>query len=99
MKVNDPEYQRALDVITAIPSNKVDAVDLSHLTDAKMSEYENQHEKDLRSQIRGYDDADLRIAAEEITKIGWTYTYNALGDYFEKIIKQQETINATINNE
>ena len=99
MRVGDPEYQRALDVITTIPSNKVDAVDLSHLTNAEMSEYESQHEKDLRAQVRAYDDSDLKIVAEEITKIGWTYTYNALGDYFEKIIRQRETINATINNE
>ena len=53
----------------------------------------------LRSQVRAYDETDLKIVAEEITKIGWTYTYNALGDYFEKIIRQRETINATINNE
>jgi len=99
MKVGDPEYQRALDVITAIPSNKVDAVDLSGLTDAEMAEYESQHERDLRAQIRAFDDADLKIVADEITKIGWTYTYNAIGNYFEKIIKQQATINATINQE
>ena len=97
MKVGDPEYQRQLDVITTIPSNKVDEVDLSGLTQQEMAEYESQHEKDLRAQVRAYDDMDLKIVAEEITKIGWTYTYNALGDYFEKIVKQQETINATIN--
>ena len=99
MRVGDPEHQRQLDVITTIPSNKVDEVDLSGLTKQEMAEFENQHEKDLRAQVRAYDETDLRIVAEEITKIGWTYTYNALGDYFEKIIKQQATINATINNE
>ena len=99
MKLNDPEYQRALDVITAIPSNKVDAIDLSGLTETEMAEFGNQHERDLRAQIRAFDDADLKIVADEITKIGWTYTYNALGDYFERIISKQKTINATINHE
>lgn len=99
MIYGDKEHDRQLEVISAIPSNKVDAVDLSGLSEAAMTEFEGQHEKDLRAQIRAYDDKDLKIAADEITKIGWTYAYNALGDYFERIIKQQETITATINNE
>ena len=99
MRVGDPEYKRQIELIQSIPSNKVDAIDLSGLTEIEMAEYESQHEKDLRAQVRPYDDKDLKIVAEEITKIGWTYSYNALGDYFEKIIKQQETINATINHE
>ena len=93
----DQNYQRQLDVIGQIPSNKFDAVDLSSLSDKAMSEFESQHERDLRAQIRAFDETDLQIVADEITKIGWTYTYNALGDHFERMNKRQETINATIN--
>ena len=97
MRLGDPNHQRQLDIITQIPSNKVDEIDLSGLTETEMSEYASQHERDLRAQIRAFDEDDLRIVADEITKIGWTFTYNALGDYFEKINKKQENINATIN--
>ena len=97
MRPGDPSYKRQLDIITQIPSNKVDEIDLSGLSDLQMSEYASQHERDLRAQIRAFDEDDLRIVADEITKIGWTFTYNALGDYFEKINKKQENINATIN--
>jgi hypothetical protein len=97
MKPNDPNYKRQLDVITQIPSNKVDAIDLSGLSELQMAEYASQHERDLRAQIRAFDEDDLKIVADEITKIGWTFTYNALGTHFEKLSKKQETINVTIN--
>ena len=97
MRPGDQNYKRQLDVIGQIPSNKFDAVDLSSLSDKAMSEFESQHERDLRAQIRAFDETDLKIVADEITKIGWTYTYNALGDHFERMNKRQETINATIN--
>jgi len=92
MRVGDPDHQRQLDVITQIPSNKVDEVDLSGLTQQEMDEYESQHEKDLRAQVRAYDETDLRIVAEEIVNIGWTHLYNVLGDYFEKLYNQMQEI-------
>ena len=98
MRLGDPNHKRQLDVIGEIPSNKIDEVDLSGLSELQMSEYANQHERDLRAQIRAFDEDDLRIVADEITKIGWTFTYNALGEYFDRLKKQKDAT-MTINKE
>ena len=39
MRVGDPEYKRQIKLIQSIPSNKVDAIDLSGLTEIEMAEY------------------------------------------------------------
>ena len=96
MKVGDPEYQRALDVITAIPSNKVDAVDLSGLTDSEMAEYEGQHERDLRAQIRAFDEKDKQIVVDEIMNCNWSIVWNAFGQYFLELYTKIETSRRTL---
>ena len=98
MRVGDPEYKRKLDMISMIPSNKIDSPNLNGYSEQDMDRFEEHSERVLREQVRAYSDRDLKIVADEITQIGWTYTYNALGDYFEKLHKQKEAIK-TINQE
>ena len=97
MKLGDPEYQKALDVITAIPSNKVDAIDLSALTETEMSEYENQHERDLRAQIRAFDEKDKQIVLDEIIHYNWSIVWNMLGQYIMNLYTKVESIRNTTN--
>lgn len=98
MKPNDPEYKRQLDLINTIPSNKFDSPNLNVYSEKDMERFEEHSERILREQIRAYSDNDLRIIADEITKIGWTYTYNALGEFFDRLYKQKEAT-LTINQE
>ena len=95
MRLNDPEYKRQKALIESIPSNKIDVIDLSALTDAEMSEYGDQHERDLRAQIRAFDDADKRIVIDEILNGNWTDVWNVVGQYIMKLYVQIEQIKRT----
>lgn len=97
MKLGDPEYQKALDVITAIPSNKVDAIDLSALTETEMAEYEGQHERDLRAQVRAFDEKDKQIVLDEIIHYNWSIVWNMLGQYIMNLYTKVESIRNTTN--
>lgn len=92
MKYGDPEYQKRLDVINMIPSNKFDAENLNNIPDYAMERYNEKHLRDLREQVLGYDEEELQVVAETITEIGWTFVYNAIGEYFNKITKKMDTI-------
>lgn len=98
MRPNDPEYQKKIDVITAIPSNKFDNPNLNIYSDEQMEQFEEHSDRMLREQVRAYSDHEKKVIAEELTKCGWTYTYNALGEYFDKLNKQKEAT-ITINQE
>lgn len=87
---NIAERQRQLDVINMIPSNKFDEVPLNKLSDQAMDEFNEKHLRDLREQVMGYDEQELSVVAEAVTERGWTYTYNALGEYFDKVYRQRE---------
>lgn len=95
MRLNDPEYARRKALIETIPSNKIDVIDLSGLTEAEMSEYDSQHERDLRAQIRAFDDNDKRIVIDEILNGNWTDVWNLMGEYFMKLYTQIENIRKT----
>lgn len=92
MKYGDPEYQKRLDVINMIPSNKFDSENLNNLSDDAMRQYDEKHLRDLREQVLGYDEEELQVVAETITEIGWTFVYNAIGEYINKITKKMDTI-------
>lgn len=96
MKYGDDEYNKKIDFISMIPSNKIDTDNLKNISDQDMERYNEKHLRDLREQVMGYDEEELEVVAEAITEIGWTFTYNALGNYFDKINKQREAIK-TIN--
>lgn len=95
MRLNDPEYKRQKALIESIPSNKIDVIDLSGISEQAMSEYESQHERDLRAQVSAFDDRDKQIVVDEILKSGWTHVYNVLGDYIETLYNQIQEIKKT----
>lgn len=95
MRPGDPEYQRQLDVITAIPSAKTDAIDLSGLSDLQMAEYESQHERDLRAQVRAFDERDKQIVVDEILHDNWSIVWNVLGQYLMSLYVKVESIRNT----
>ena len=91
------EHERQIDVINAIPSNKMDDDPMKNYSAADMEEFNLKHLRDLREQVHGYDEQELQAVAEEIVEIGWTYAYNALGEYFQKLKNQREATKI-INN-
>ena len=84
-------------MISTIPSNKIDAVPLKNISDDAMKQFDEKHLRDLRDQVMAYDEDELICVADAIVERGWTYAYNALGDYFERLHNQKEAIR-TINN-
>ena len=91
MRVGDPEYQRALDVISGIPSNKVDRVNLNNIPEDEMRDFEKRHLLELTEQARNMD-IDEQIATARGLRI--EVLHNAVGEYIEAQQKQ----NATIDN-
>lgn len=84
------ERQRQLDVINMIPSNKIDEDPLKHLSEEDMDAFNEKHLRDLREQVMGYDEQELAVVAEAITERGWTFTYNAIGEYMDRLYRQRE---------
>lgn len=97
MRLGDPNHQRQLDVITQIPSNKIDEVDLSGLTETEMSEFASQHERDLRAQVRAFDEKDKQIVLDEIMHYNWSIVWNLLGQYIMNLYTKVESIRNTTN--
>ena len=90
MKYGDQEYEKKLEIINAIPSNKFDTDNLKNISDAAMDEFNEKHLRDLREQVMGYDEQELAVVADAITERGWTFTWNALGEYFDRVYRQRE---------
>lgn len=84
------EHERQIDVINAIPSNKVDDDPLKGYSEQDMNEFNAKHLRDLREQVLAYDEEELRTVAEAVIERGWTFAYNALGDYFDRLYRQKE---------
>ena len=84
------ERQRQLDVINMIPSNKVDDDPLKNLSEEDMSAFNEKHLRDLREQVMGYDEEELAVVADAITERGWTFTWNSLGEYVDRLYRQRE---------
>ena len=87
---NIAERQRQLDVINAIPSNKIDEDPLKRYSEQDMDEFNAKHLRDLRDQVLAYDEQELQCVAEAVVERGWTYAYNALGDYVDRLYRQKE---------
>jgi hypothetical protein len=87
---NISEKRRQLDVINAIPSAKFDADPLKNISDQDMDEFNAKHLRDLHDQVMAYDEQELECVAEAIVERGWTFAFNALGFYFEKLVRQRE---------
>ena len=83
MKYGDPEYQRKLEVIQAIPSNKVDPENLNRYSEQDMRDFEKRHLQELTDQTMKMDpDEQMAVAAG----LNIAVLHNAIGEY----IKRQE---------
>ncbi len=83
MRYGDPEYQRRLELINMIPSNKFDKENLSSLSDDAMRDFEKRHLQELTDQTMKMDeDEQVAVAAG----LNIAVLHNAIGEY----IKRQE---------
>ena len=87
MKYGDPEYKRRLEVIRTIPSdmvipsNKIDADDLSGLSPEDMLDYEKRHLQELTDMVLKMDLAEQKAVARGLSV---AVLYNAIGDYITR---------------
>jgi len=95
MKYGDPEYQRQIEVIRQIPSNKIDAENLEGYSVDDMLNFEKKHLIELTQLAMREDPAgqralitgcDIRIVAEVLT------------DYIEKQEEKARAL-AELNNQ
>ena len=79
------DYERQLDIITAIPSNKVDNPNLNLYSQDKMEEFEIRHLNELAEQARRYDINEQKVVAENLDPF---ILYNALGSWLSQAREQ-----------
>lgn len=91
MRVGDPEYKRKLEMISTIPSNKIDEVNLKNISEEGMRDFEMRHLRELTEQAQNMDvNEQMALARGMRVEI----LFNAVGEY---IAAQQEK-NAQIKN-
>lgn len=90
MKYGDPEYRRRLEVIQAVPSNKVDEENLDRYSEQDMRDFEKRHLQELTDQTMKMDPEEQTAVA---AGLNIAILFNALGDY----IKRQELKAAKID--
>ena len=83
MKYGDPEYQRRLDLINSIPSNKIDSDNLNKYSAEDMRDFEKRHLRELTDQTMKMDPQEQEAVA---AGLNIAILFNALGEY----IKRQE---------
>lgn len=81
MKYGDPEYKRRLEVIQAIPSNKIDADNLNNYSPEDMRDFERRHLQELTDQAQKMDAAEQEATA---AGLNIAVLYNAIGDYIRR---------------
>ena len=81
MILGDEEYGRQLDVINAIPSNKIDDVNLNKISDDSMRDFEKRHLLELTEQARNMDAAEQQATA---AGLNIAVLFNAVGDYIRR---------------
>lgn len=91
MRVGDPEYKKKLDMISMIPSNKIDENNFNRYSEEDMRDFELRHLRDLTEQAQNMDINEQMATARGIRV---EILFNAVGEY---ITAQQEQ-NATIDN-
>lgn len=81
------DYGKKLDVISMIPSSKIDEPNLNRITDDKMEEFEKRHLQELAEQTRNYDVNEQQVVAENIDPF---ILYNVLGQWMTEARKALE---------
>ena len=93
MIYGDETYKKKLEMIAAIPSNKVDEVNLKNISDENMRDFEKRHLRELTEQAANMD-PDEQIATAAGLRI--EVLFNAVGDYIKRQeLKEQKHEEAT----
>lgn len=91
MRAGDPEHKRRIEVINAIPSNKIDEVNLGNISEEGMRDFEIRHLRELTEQTQNMDvNEQMALARGMRVEI----LFNAVGEYIEA----QQAKNAQIKN-
>ena len=91
MRVGDPEYKRKLEMISMIPSNKIDDNNFNRYSEEEMRDFELRHLRDLTEQAQNMDVNEQMATARGIRI---EILFNAVGEY----ITAQQAQNAMIDN-
>ena len=81
MKYGDPEYQRRLEVISMIPSNKFDSENLNNIPEEAMRDFEKRHLQELTDQAMKMDPAEQMATARGLNI---AVLHNAIGEYISR---------------
>ena len=81
MKYGDPEYQRKLEVISMVPSNKVDEDNLNLYSDQDMRDFEVRHLQELTDQAMKMDMNEQMATARGLNI---AVLHNAIGEYISR---------------
>lgn len=81
MKYGDPEYQRKLEVISMVPSNKVDEDNLNRYSDQDMRDFEVRHLQELTDQAMKMDMNEQMATARGLNI---AVLHNAIGEYISR---------------
>ena len=81
MKYGDPEYQRKLEVISMVPSNKFDSENLNNIPDDAMRDFERRHLQELTDQAMKMDPDEQAATARGLNI---AVLHNAIGEYISR---------------
>lgn len=81
LKYGDPEYQRKLEVISMVPSNKVDEDNLNLYSDQDMRDFEVRHLQELTDQAMKMDMNEQMATARGLNI---AVLHNAIGEYISR---------------
>lgn len=96
MRVGDPEYQRALDLISTVPSNKTDDTNLKRYSEDEMRDFEIRHLLELTEQAQNMDINEQMATAKGLMI---EVLFNAVGDYITAQQQKNAQIESAINKE
>ena len=89
MRANDPEYKRRIEMISSIPSNKIDDINLKNISEEGMRDFEMRHLRELTEQATNMD-VNEQIATAAGLRI--EVLFNAVGDYIQRQQEKNQTI-------
>ena len=81
MRYGDPEYNKRLELINSIPSNKVDSDNLNRYSAEDMRDFEKRHLQELTDQALKMDPEEQMATARGLNI---AVLHNAIGEYITR---------------
>lgn len=81
MRYGDPEYKKRLELINAIPSNKIDSDNLNRYSAEDMRDFEKRHLQELTDQALKMDPEEQMATARGLNI---AVLHNAIGEYITR---------------